>query len=300
MADTERRQCWHELRSVVRQIYAETKATKEREEEFSISFERTYNMVYRLCKHNPEWLYRKLEEEAQNWLEVLRERLVAQLSATSGMCRHTRCLSLGDTHLLRCSMGVVASVDRAHKFLIAVQKKYDDLCAASEVLNGVLIYLHNCFLKQFEITFTDVNRVRMVYRPFVGCEFIALFGFSCQGLFWETVYLDPILQISLPRLKSQLKRSDPVLQQYLSFEKKLKDTRSRWRQLKKKVDQYSLEKVCYCSPRPFKYSMLAFDPHSCSNVKQGCEPNASFCSNGGKSWRSNTAQGRRSTLTPKQ
>jgi phage shock protein A len=55
--------------------------------------------------------------------------------------------------------------------------------------------------------------------------------------------LDPILQINLPRLKSQLKRSDPVLQQYVSFEKKLKETRSRWRQLKKRLDQYTLEKV---------------------------------------------------------
>lgn len=196
-ADAERRQCWHELRNVVRQIYAEVKANNEYEEGFSISFERTYNMVYRLCKHNPETLFRKLEKEAQNWLEVLRERLVAQLSTTS-----------------------VASVDRAHKFLLAVQKKYDDLCAANEVFNGVFIYLHNCFLKQFDITFADVNK----------------------GLFWETVYLDPILQINLPRLKSQLKRSDPVLQQYMNFEKKLKETRSRWRQLKKRLDQYTLEK----------------------------------------------------------
>lgn len=83
-ADAERRQCWHELRNVVRQIYAEVKANNEYEEGFSISFERTYNMVYRLCKHNPETLFRKLEKEAQNWLEVLRERLVAQLSTTSG------------------------------------------------------------------------------------------------------------------------------------------------------------------------------------------------------------------------
>jgi hypothetical protein len=85
-ADAERRQCWHELRNVVRQIYAEVKANNEYEEGFSISFERTYNMVYRLCKHNPETLFRKLEKEAQNWLEVLRERLVAQLSTTSGEC----------------------------------------------------------------------------------------------------------------------------------------------------------------------------------------------------------------------
>lgn len=69
---------------MVRQIYAEVKANNEYEEGFSISFERTYNMVYRLCKHNPETLFRKLEKEAQNWLEVLRERLVAQLSTTSG------------------------------------------------------------------------------------------------------------------------------------------------------------------------------------------------------------------------
>lgn len=53
----------------------------------------------------------------------------------------------------------MASVDRAHKFLLAVQKKYDDLCAANEVFNGVFIYLHNCFLKQFDITFADVNKV---------------------------------------------------------------------------------------------------------------------------------------------
>jgi hypothetical protein len=56
------------------------------------------------------------------------------------------------------------------------------------------------------------------------------------------------LQINLPRLKSQLKRSDPVLQQYMNFEKKLKETRSRWRQLKKRLDQYTLEKVCTCYP----------------------------------------------------
>lgn len=53
-------------------------------------------------------------------------------------------------------------MDRAHKFLLAVQKKYDDLCAANEVFNGVFIYLHNCFLKQFDITFADVNKVPIV------------------------------------------------------------------------------------------------------------------------------------------
>lgn len=69
---------------MVRQIYAEVKSNNDYEDGFSISFERTYNLVYRLCKHSPEKLFHKLEKEAQNWLEILRDRLVAQLSATSG------------------------------------------------------------------------------------------------------------------------------------------------------------------------------------------------------------------------
>jgi hypothetical protein len=62
-------------------------------------------------------------------------------------------------------------VDRAHKFLLAVQKKYDDLCAANEVFNGVFIYLHNCFLKQFDITFADVNKVTLTF--IIAAVFIA-------------------------------------------------------------------------------------------------------------------------------
>jgi len=57
--------------------------------------------------------------------------------------------------------------------------------------------------------------------------------------------LDPILQANIPRLKAQLKKNDSVLQQYTGFEKKLKETRSRWKKLKKQLAQYDFEKVTF-------------------------------------------------------
>eukprot|EP01087_Luapelamoeba_hula_P009388 TRINITY_DN2418_c1_g1_i2.p1 TRINITY_DN2418_c1_g1~~TRINITY_DN2418_c1_g1_i2.p1 ORF type:complete len:744 (+),score=134.96 TRINITY_DN2418_c1_g1_i2:245-2233(+) len=194
----ERRRSWLELRQLVRQIYAEVRIDAPLDDGLSISFEKTYNIVYRLCKYDAEKLFRKLEKEAINYLECVREGLITQLSTQS-----------------------MTNRDAALKFLELLTRKYDDLCAANDIFNGVFIYLHNCFMKQFRINFGDINK----------------------GLFWEIVYQDPILQTNIPRLKNLLGRSESALQQYVALEKKLRETRNKWKKLKKQLDQYEMEKV---------------------------------------------------------
>ncbi|KAL6067215.1 hypothetical protein QOT17_009007 [Balamuthia mandrillaris] len=189
---------WEELRVLIRQIYSEIKHNDVFEDGFTISFEKTYNLVYRLCKHDPELLFYKLEKEARIWLESMCKGLVAQLSYLT-----------------------LNKPDTAAAFLLLLLNKYEDLCSANEIFNGVFIYLHNCFLKQFDVTLGDINK----------------------GLFWDLIQSDPVLQLHIPHLKSQLKKNDAVLQQYLRLEKKMKKARLRWKKLKKQFQMYEQERA---------------------------------------------------------
>ena len=145
-----------------------------------------YNLVYKLCKHDAETLFRKLETEAQNWLETLRESLVSQLSSLSGIS--TRLFQKFDVN-----PSLVTNPETAQKFLVLFQHKYDDLCKANEIFNGIFIYLHNCFLKQLGINFGDVNKVIWNQLP----------------LLWVTTYSGTVLGDRLLGSDTTSKHSTP-------------------------------------------------------------------------------------------
>lgn len=109
-------------------------------------------MVYKLCQYDPGLLFQRLEQEAQNWMEQIRSKLV-QFMASSPKQRTFPYYSL-----------FVSFLDRANEFLALLAKYFENLNCANEILVGMLTYLQNCFLKQFDITFADLNRVLLIIK----------------------------------------------------------------------------------------------------------------------------------------
>eukprot|EP01090_Pellita_catalonica_P008678 TRINITY_DN19766_c0_g1_i1.p1 TRINITY_DN19766_c0_g1~~TRINITY_DN19766_c0_g1_i1.p1 ORF type:complete len:417 (+),score=46.55 TRINITY_DN19766_c0_g1_i1:228-1478(+) len=187
---------WDELRTIILRIYMETRSYCEQQDS-TVSFERTYNLVYQLCQRQPDILFKKLQSLARSCFESLRDSLLCKLSSIS-----------------------TTKPSSASSFLASLYQAYEDLCSANDVFNGVFIYMHNCFMKKFDICFGDMN----------------------NALFFEIVYLDPVIKAILPNLKALLKKDSPLLLQYRNFEEEMEQLKKVWDRAKKQLEIYCTER----------------------------------------------------------
>ena len=105
------------------------------------------------------------------------------------------------------------------KFIENFVNSYTQLCKANEVFNESLNYLQDFYLKQFDITFADLN----------------------NGLYWEIVYLDTDIQEKLPSVKNALKQADSsILQMFSLFEKRLQQVKAVWTKIKQQLENYEV------------------------------------------------------------
>lgn len=180
-AASAKQQWWTELRTLVRQIYRE--ATPQTMDAFSAAFDTAYGLVARLADADPGLLFARLEREAQDWAEAMRASVV-ETAATEP--------------------DDVVDVAQVH---------LEDLAAANAVFETVLVHFQNAFLRQFRISFSDVN----------------------YGVVNEAVLKDPVVIAVLGKAKASQSRA------FVACERLVKDGAVRWRRARDTVTRCSTE-----------------------------------------------------------
>ncbi|KAH3765672.1 hypothetical protein Pelo_2470 [Pelomyxa schiedti] len=131
-------------------------------------------------------------------------------------------------HNIRCNLRQFLSTctplrhKTATEFIALLDKHFTNLQSAVDLLQGVLTPLQSCLLDKFSTNFADVNK----------------------ALFYEIVYVDPVIQTALPEVRTLLKRVYKLpgtdVFYYSRYEPELQYLAEKWRSTNEAIKSYSL------------------------------------------------------------